>query len=143
MPDIFHTYPINTSVSKLFATLTTPAGLDAWWTQTSSGSPIPGTTYELFFGEGYDWRAVVTEVRTDAVFELELTEADADWRGTRLRFVLTAFDGGTQLEFSHTGWPENNDHFRISSFCWAMYLRVLKRWLEFGEEVAYSDRLSV
>jgi hypothetical protein len=31
----------------------------------------------------------------------------------------------------------------ISTYCWAMYLRILKRWLEFGEQVPYEKRLSV
>jgi Activator of Hsp90 ATPase homolog 1-like protein len=32
---------------------------------------------------------------------------------------------------------------KISSYCWAMYLRILKRYVEFGEEVPYEKRLQV
>ena len=41
------------------------------------------------------------------------------------------------------GWPTPHEHCRISSFCWAMYLRILKRHLEFGENVPYVQRLDV
>ncbi len=143
MPDIFHTLPINAPIAKVFEAISTPAGLNAWWTKTSSGEPVEGTEYILFFSEGYNWRAVVTKVLGNDFFELQIFDADADWLNTIISFTLIAFDKGTQLEFAHIGWPENNEHFRISSFCWAMYLRILKRWLEFGEQVAYEERLNV
>jgi hypothetical protein len=45
--------------------------------------------------------------------------------------------------FRHTGWAEPNEHFRISNHCWAMYLRILRRYLEYGEIVPYEQRLDV
>ncbi len=43
--------------------------------------------------------------------------------------------GSSRLRFAHRGWPEANDHYRTSSFFWAMYLRFMKRHLETGEQV--------
>jgi hypothetical protein len=43
--------------------------------------------------------------------------------------------------FYHLCWPEANEHWRVSNYCWAMYLRILKRYLESGESVAYEKRL--
>jgi hypothetical protein len=48
-----------------------------------------------------------------------------------------------QVRFHHLGWPEANEHYRISCFCWAMYLRIMKRNLEYGETVPYERRLAV
>jgi hypothetical protein len=42
-----------------------------------------------------------------------------------------------------TGWPVDNEHWRISCYCWAMYLRLLRRYLEHGEIVPYERRLEV
>ena len=50
-------------------------------------------------------------------------------------------DGVTQVRFHHVGWPEPSEHYRISCFCWAMYLRLLKRYVEKGERVPYEARL--
>jgi hypothetical protein len=36
-----------------------------------------------------------------------------------------------------------DDEFRRSSYCWAMYLRILRRYLEHGETVPYERRLDV
>jgi hypothetical protein len=104
---------------------------------------MQGEEYELFFGPGYDWRAKVTRCQPDSEFELEMVRADADWLGTRVGFRLDDRDGRTWVQFSHTGWPAVNEHYRISCNCWAMYLRILRRYLEFGESVPYERRLDV
>jgi hypothetical protein len=45
------------------------------------------------------------------------------------------------VQFWYRGWPDPNAHYRTSSFRWAMYLRLLKRWAETGEVVPYLRRL--
>jgi hypothetical protein len=45
--------------------------------------------------------------------------------------------------FYHNGWPKANQHWRISCYCWAMYLRVPRRNAERGESVPYEKRLDV
>ena len=143
MAEIFHDFPINRSAASVFQAVTTPAGLDSWWTKRSGGKPIAGTEYQLWFGPEYDWRAEVRNCITNREFELQLTQADDDWRGTRVRFHLDEKDGITHVHFHHLGWREANQHFRASSFCWAMYLRLLKRHVEHGERVPYEQRLEV
>ena len=34
-----------------------------------------------------------------------------------------------------------NEHWRISCYCWAMYLRLIRRYLEYGETIPYESRL--
>lgn len=100
-----------------------------------------GAEYELWFGPEYDWRAVVTRCVPEREFELEMTRAMEDWMRTRIGFYFDEKDGITQVRFQHIGWPEANEHYRISSYCWAMYLRLLRRYVEFGEVVSYEKRL--
>ncbi|MBI3448600.1 MAG: hypothetical protein HY049_06775 [Acidobacteria bacterium] len=47
------------------------------------------------------------------------------------------------MRFHHTGWPTANEHWRVSCYCWAMYLRLMRRFIEHGETVPYEDRLDV
>jgi uncharacterized protein YndB with AHSA1/START domain len=143
MADVLHDFPINVAPARVFAAVATPGGLDTWWTRSSSGMPELGAEYSLQFGPEYDWRARVTRCVPNESFELELVRAMEDWMGTRVRFDLEPTATGTQLRFSHTGWPEVSEHYRISSFCWAMYLRVMRRSLEYGESVPYEQRLDV
>ena len=141
MPDIFQHFPIKATPRAVFDAVSTPAGLDAWWTESSTGRPSPGSEYELGFGSGYDWRARVSTCVPDREFELELISSHEDWQGTRVGFDLDESDGVTNVRFHHTGWPESNDHYRVSCYCWSMYLRLLKRYVERGEVVPYDDRL--
>lgn len=143
MVDILHDFPIKAPINRVFWAVSTPEGLDEWWTKRSKGSPLLGSEYELWFGAEYDWRARVTRCTPDAEFEVEMTHADGDWIGTRVGFHLDAKDQHTWVRFYHTGWPGANEHYRISSCCWAMYLRILRRYLEHGETVPYEDRLDV
>lgn len=143
MPDILQDFPIQATPARVLAAVSEPSELDQWWSIRSSGRPETGAQYELDFGPDYLWRAVVTRLVPGSAFELQLTEADADWTGTRVGFELTPSDAGTRVSFYHRGWPEANEHYRISCHCWAMYLRILRRYLEYGETVPYGERLTV
>jgi len=143
MADIFNHFPIKAPAQKVFDAVSTPASLDAWWTLTSTGEATEGAVYQLGFGPGYDWRAVVTRCVPGKEFEWGMTAADEDWLGTSIGFAFVEADGVTQVKFHHTGWPKTNDHFRISCYCWPMYLRLLRRHIELGEVVPYADRLDV
>lgn len=143
MADIIHYFPIKAPSQKVFQTISTPAGLDAWWTKRSSGEAKSGSEYELWFGPKYDWRAVVSRLKPNSEFELEMTRAHEDWQGTRVGFHLQEKDGLTHVRFHHMGWPKANEHYYTSCYCWAMYLRLLKRNVEHGEFVPYEDRLEV
>ena len=143
MAEILHDFPVNVLPTRIFEAFTTPLGLDAWWTLRSSGEPKLGCEYQLDFGPGFEWRARVTRCVPGREFELEFTRAMEDWVGSRVGVTLEATTTGTQVRFHHRGWPETGEHFRVSSYCWAMYLRVMKRNLELGETVPYEDRLNV
>ncbi len=143
MFDIYHDFPVAASRHSVFEALTSPEGLDEWWTLTSTGEAVPGSTYELFFGPEYSWKADVSVCEIDTALEWTMTEAESDWLGTRVGFRLEEKGGQTWVRFYHTGWSSESDHYRMTSFCWAMYLRILKRYIEQGETVPYADRLNV
>lgn len=143
MANIFHNFPICSSIDKVFDAISTPNGLDKWWTKTSLGRVAIGETFHFQFDPGYNWTAVVSKCIPNKEFELTIQNSDDDWKDSRVGFRLTKKQNITEVQFYHTDWKEENEHFRISNFCWAMYLRILKRYLEFGEFVQYADRLNV
>lgn len=143
MPEIHFDFPVNAPADSVFDAIATPMGLDSWWTRRSSGTPETGSEYALDFGSGFEWRAVVTRCRPSEEFAFEMTFADDDWIDSRIEFKLDERNGATQVQFCHAGWPEVNSHYRTSSFCWAMYLRLMKRAVEIGEVVPYERRLEV
>jgi len=143
MPDILSDLPIQAPLAAVFQAIATPEGLDRWWTRRATGTPILESEYELGFGSGVEWQARVTRCLPPTAFEVEITRAGADWIGTRVGFDLAHVDGVTQVRFHHIGWPHANQHYRASCYCWPMYLRILRRYLEHGESVPYERRLDV
>ncbi len=151
MPDILHELPIAAPTWRVFDAVATPHGLSCWWTRKTGINANDwhagwhsGSTVSLFFDPDCLWRADVREVVHNACIELQFTQATPDWTGTRVRVELQANgDTNTVVHFSHTGWADASEHYRVSSFCWAMYLRLLKRYVEHGEVVPYESRLDV
>lgn len=143
MADILHDLVISATPARVFAAVSTAEGLDRWWTKKSAGEARVGEKYQLWFGPEWDWKGEVTQCQASTAFELRLVEADEDWTGTVVGFRLRESSPGTWVQFYHQGWPEPNDHFRRSSYCWAMYLRVLKRYLEQDEDTPYEVRTGV
>jgi uncharacterized protein YndB with AHSA1/START domain len=141
--EILHDLPIQATAERVFQAVSTPQGLDRWWTERSEGTPSRGAEYELRFGPEYEWAASVTRYVPNSEFELEMIRADDDWIGTRVTFELEDRGETTWVRFRHSGWPSANEHYRISCNCWALYLRILRRYLEHGESVPYERRLDV
>jgi uncharacterized protein YndB with AHSA1/START domain len=144
MAEIIHEFSVKVEPECVFEAFSTPTGLDKWWTKTSAGEARQGGSFRLYFGPGFDWQARVTRYQPPSAFELEITQAHADWMATRVGCDLSP-EGeiATRVRFHHTGWPKENEHWRVSCFCWAMYLRILRRNLEYGEFIEYEKRLDV
>jgi uncharacterized protein YndB with AHSA1/START domain len=144
MADIIQQLTVNAPREKVFQLMANADGLTHWWTKSSTGEPTEGAEYSLDFGPGYLWRGRVTRCVPDTSFELEITEAHPDWMNTRVGCELSRVkDNVTRVRFWHTGWPTENEHWEISCYCWSMYLRIMRRYLEHGEQVAYENRLDV
>lgn len=141
MVDIWQDFPIRVAPQRVFEAVTQPSLLDQWWTLRSVGQPVVGSTYELDFGPDYLWRAEVTVAVPGVAFELRMTKADLDWDDTRVSFEFVPSEMGTTVRFQHRGWPEINEHYRVTCHCWALYFRILRRHLELGEVVPYERRL--
>lgn len=143
MPDVLLQLKVDAEPARAFEAFATPAGLDSWWTKISAGSAEVGSQWQLYFGPEYDWRARVTKCVPVESFEWTIYSAMEDWIGTRVGAMFTASGDGTIIDFYHRGWAEPGDHYRISCYCWAGYLRLLRRNLDFGEFVPYELRNDV
>lgn len=140
MPQVLHDFFIRSTPDKVFHAISTPAEVEKWWSLECSGSPVMGGEYRLFFGEPWDWRAKVSRFEPGRAFEWEMTVAMDDWTGTRVGFELEPAEEGTKVRFHHLGWAEESEHFRISSYCWAMLLRLLKVYVETGAVMPHAER---
>ncbi|MCB0819728.1 MAG: SRPBCC domain-containing protein [Bacteroidetes bacterium] len=143
MHSINFLFPVNASAEKVFGAISTPSRLNNWWTASCEAEQKLGGIYDLYFEPDYYWKAEVTKWIDNREFELRMIKSDQDWNGTQVGFRLKEKNKSVELEFYHKNWNLENDHFKTTAFCWAMYLRILKRYLEFGEVVPYRLRLDV
>lgn len=142
MPEILQDLFVNASPEKVFSAIATVEGLNSWWTKTCEGVVGPDEEFVLGFGHEYQWSARVVRIETGHGFEIEFTAADSDWTGTHVAFDIDRDGDGSRVMFRHSGWRAANEHFRISSHCWALYLRLMRRYVEHGDVIPYEDRLA-
>lgn len=134
MYHIFHDIDINCFRDELFKAISTPSGLNSWWTVKSSGTPGINEEYEFYFSEEFQWYARVLEINEPESITYQVFDADQDWTNTLLSFEILATENKNQhkLRFEHRNWSSINAHYRQTSFCWALYLNELKKNLETG-----------
>lgn len=130
MYNIYHDIQISARPQEIFEAISTPQGLNAWWTVRSSGTPIIGKEYNFYFSEDYNWSAIVNTCNTDFAISFIMNHATDDWIGTKLNFTILPKDNYFILRLEHTGWRETSDHYRRTSYCWALYLKCLKDYVE-------------
>jgi uncharacterized protein YndB with AHSA1/START domain len=137
---IYHNLQIKASPKEVFDAVSQPEHLNNWWTLKSSGVPKLNSEYNLNFTDKYDWYCKVSEIKPNVSFHLKMTKSDKDWEPTTFGFEMEPNEKGTYLRFRHENWPEQNDHFKHSSFCWALLLNGLKNYLEKGIIIPFEAR---
>lgn len=140
MPDIHFQFQINSSADAVFEAISTPNGLNAWWTLNAEAEPFVGGIYRLYFGPDFDWLARVTHLEIDRQLSWSLERAMEDWMPTRFGFALAEHESLTTVRFYHTDWERVSDHFAISSYCWGQLLKGLKDYVECGIVVPFDRR---
>lgn len=140
--DIEHELLIPAPIDRVWNCFATAEGLNAWWTNTASVNPAPGGEYTFGFDATHQWAGIVRLYQEPTAIDWEMTGTApmADWTGTHVGARLVAEGGSTRLHFYHRGWSGATQHMRISSFCWATYLRLLGRYCVLGEIVPYERR---
>ncbi|MDO1501557.1 SRPBCC domain-containing protein [Winogradskyella maritima] len=137
---IYQDLVVKTNKPNVFEAISNPTILEKWWPLKCSGQPEVGATYNFNFTDEYDWYAVVASCKTNDHIHYKMTKSDVDWNPTTFGFDLETHKHGTQLKFWHKDWPECNDHFKHSSFCWALLLKGLKDYLEKGIVIPFEER---
>jgi len=140
MADILHNVYIHAKPEQVFRAISTGEEIAKWWTKRSTGKPIKGTVFNFYFTEQYDWDAKLIDVQENLRCVWKMTKADDDWLNTQFGFQLSEKEGITTVEFHHTGWLDSNEHFKRSSYCWAMYLHLLKSYIETGKITTFDKR---
>ncbi len=137
---IHHCLFIDASPEKVFDAVTQPKHLNNWWTLTCEGRPAAGNKYNFYFGDEYNWFGKVSKCKANEQFFIAMTQSSLGWETTTFGFELKPHKRGTTVYFSHVGWQQQDEHFKITSFCWAMLLNGLKQYMEKGIIIPFNER---
>ena len=140
MFEILHDLYINAKPAQVYQHISSPTGLNKWWTNDAEGVAAEGETFRFYFSDEHDWRGKVTKCQSGDYIQWEITKSNQDWDGTLVGFELFPKNDGTEVRFSHKNWKNKDENFRTSNYRWAIYLRILKRYLENAEFVSYAHR---
>jgi uncharacterized protein YndB with AHSA1/START domain len=140
MPTIYHSLPIKTSASKIFEAVSNPFHLEKWWPLKCSGEAKIDAMYNFNFTDAYDWYAQVNHCIHNESIYFKMTKSDPDWDSTTFGFSIEELKGNTWLHFFHKDWQTENQHFKHSSYCWAVLLKGLKNYLEQDLIIPFEER---
>jgi uncharacterized protein YndB with AHSA1/START domain len=131
MAELKHQISIRTTPEKVYAALTTQAGLRSWWTADANTEERIGGRAEF----GFDRRRTVFRMKIEKL-EPEKTVIltchgdQPEWVGTTLTWDIAAQEGMTVLRFTHNGWSSVTEMYAICNSSWGELTYRLKNYLE-------------
>lgn len=137
---IYHDFIVKSNTAKVYNAITKPEHLVNWWPLKCDGEPKNGAIYNFNFTDAYDWYAEVLSCKPSDHIHFKMKKADDDWMPTSFGYDLELKDENVLVKFWHKDWPECNNHFKHSSFCWALLLKGLKDYIEKGTIIPFEER---
>jgi uncharacterized protein YndB with AHSA1/START domain len=117
MPDIRHSIQIDAPADRVFALVSTAAGLTKWWAADVTEDASSKSVELGFFKRSTIYR--LKPVSIVAPREADwLCDSGKEWAGTRIVFKLTENAGKTTLQFTHAGWQSETDYFTSCNTTW-------------------------
>ena len=141
---------IAAPASAVYRAITTPAGLQGWWTATCDVGVGVGAQSTFRFGQTHNVMRIVSlkpdvEVRWQCIEQHhhapdQLTRTD-EWAGTSVVFRLVSESpASTLLQFEHIGLVPALECYEICDAGWSHFLGTsLKGYVETGKGAPYVE----
>jgi uncharacterized protein YndB with AHSA1/START domain len=131
MAELRHQVPINATPEKVYAALTTQAGLRGWWTADATADKKVGGKAEF----GFDKRQTVFRMKIE---KLEPGKQviwnchgeQPEWNGTVLTWNIAREGDITMLRFTQGGWKSMSEMYAICNSSWGELMYRLRDYAE-------------
>jgi uncharacterized protein YndB with AHSA1/START domain len=122
---------INSTPEKVYAALTTEAGLRHWWTADASTEDKVGGNAEF----GFDKRATLFRMKIEKLnpgkeVVWSCHGDNPEWAGTMLTWNISSENGRSILRFTHSGWKSPSELFAICNSSWGELMHRLRSYAE-------------
>lgn len=140
MPSIEQIQYVKAPIEKVFAALTTEAGLAAIWTDHLSVTPEIGAVSSFHFGAGKPDRMKIAELVPNRRQVWHCIDSDPQWIGTEISFDLEQRNGKVAVTLKQDKWRAVTEFYRFCNYNWGVFLLSLKGYCEDGKGLPYQDR---
>ena len=138
---LVQTIVIKASPNRVFDAISTSTGLAGFWTRDSSMTAKAGSIARFGFGDAPKLELLVDLIEPNRCVRLSSrggSPMPPPWDGTTLTWDLTRWSsGGTEVTFTHDGWPVVMPQSELESTdaTWRLVLERLKTFVETGKPV--------
>lgn len=137
---IHHIFDIVAPPETVFAAVTTPSQLAAWWTAgVQADKPAePGSVFVFTFRGPFQPHLRITEIESPSLVTWEGAGGHDAWGATTIHLRMDRIDGGTKVSFRHQMGADRPDEAVASAnFSWGYYLDSLRLLCETGRGKPY------
>lgn len=137
--DLIHRIGIAAPTAKIYAALTTEAGIKAWWTtDVKMDTHVGGQAVFGFEKHSVEFQMRIEQLTPPSLVQWKCVGGSSpDWVGTTQEFRLEPDDGEVLVKFCHGGWERGGDHCYYCNTTWGHLLVSLKNHAERGVQNPY------
>ena len=134
MNNIRHFIGARTTKEAMFKAISTPDGIEKWWSTQAKGIPEAGETLELYFEGITTLKFRYEQIIPNEKLVIRCIDGFKTWYDTVLTHELEEKDGQVFLTHIHSNIdPEDLEALTYFNTKWTVYLLSLKDFLEKGK----------
>ena len=140
MTPIKHLLHINTPKEAVYAALTTPEKLSAWYTTLVKGSFELGQTVTFEFINLGVFQFKIVEMEPCSRIYFECVDSPWDTLGHLMKYDLDVNADKTRVRYSYEGFAEMDDAYANMNYSAAKYLESLRQYCQRGIGEAFGSK---
>ena len=136
---LVHSVTIEADANKIYEAISTGKGLASFWTRDSHAEPKVGSLAQFGFG-GPSLELKVEELKQGRLVRWSSYGGFPEWVGTTVIWeIAPAEKGGSEVRFTHAGWPAELPQVDLASvnYTWGRIVGRLKKYVETDKPVPF------
>ncbi|MDQ6879765.1 MAG: SRPBCC domain-containing protein [Candidatus Dormibacteraeota bacterium] len=136
---LMHSVTIEAEAGKIYEAISTGRGLANFWTRDSRAEPKVGSVAQFGFG-GPTLEMKVEELKPGELVRWSSHGGFPEWVGTTVVWEIgPAEKGGSEVKFTHAGWPAELPQADLASvnYTWGRIVGRLKKYVETDKPVPF------
>lgn len=131
MAELRHQIPINATPGKVYAALSTQAGLRGWWTADTTADEKVGGRADFGFDKRQTvFRMKIEKLEPDKQVIWSCHGEQPEWNGTVLTWDISREGNTTMLRFIQGGWKSMSEMYAMCNSSWGELMHRLRDYAE-------------